>query len=166
MKIRKKLITSLNIISLILFVIPAFKLDLFKENYSTLSLTTRGYLYVLFLGLFIGTILGYETSIVSNKKRGILMFLFMLIGVLIPHHVPYNLQGNLHLVCAYFGFAGISIITILNTRNLKTWNVFIICLFLAFVFYLKFGMVNTISEIIVMISYLFTNYIGYKKMVN
>ena len=94
------------------------------------------------------------------------MFLFMLIGVLIPHHVPYNLQGNLHLVCAYFGFAGISIITILNTRNLKTWNVFIICLFLAFVFYLKFGMVNTISEIIVMISYLFTNYIGYKKMVN
>jgi len=144
-------------------LIPAFKLDLFSENYSTLSLTTRGYLYVLFLGIMIGLLLGYETSIISFKKQGLLMFISLLIGTMIPHHIPYNLQGNLHLLCAYLGFVGISIITIMNLKNTKFKNYYYLALMLAVTFYFKCGMVNTLSEIIVMFSTMLLNCILYLK---
>ena len=166
MKIQRKLINSLNLISIVLFLIPIFKLDLYQENYSTLSLSTRGYLYVLMLGVLIGSLLGLETSIITSKRNGILMFLSLLIGTVIPHHIPYNLQGNLHLLFAYIGFAGISILTILNIKEIKIKNIYFLCLFLSITFYLKCGMVNTISEVIVMISTIIINYYLYIKKEN
>ena len=166
MKIRRKLISSLNIISIILFIIPAFELDLFKENYSTLSLTTRGYLYILFLGILIGILFAIETAYISNKARGILIFIFMFVGVMVPHHVPYNLQGNLHLLCAYIGFAGLVIITILNCGIKKYRDIYLLFIFIAILLYLKCGMVNTLSEIVVMVSSIIINmYLMLKKMV-
>lgn len=160
MKIRKrnnKLIIFLNLIVAVLLLVPVSELNLFEENYSTLSLTTRGYLYVLMLGILIGMLLGYETKIISNKVNGLCMFLSLIIGTIIPHHVPYNLQGNLHLLFAYIGFAGLVITTIINCRIKKYRDIYLLFIFIGIILYLKFGMVTTISEIVVMIGTLFTN---------
>ena len=153
-----------NIVSFILLIIPAFKLDLFYENYSTLSLNTKGYLYVLLLAILIGSILCYETYIISNNRnRSILIFFSLLIGTIIPHHVPYNLQGNLHLLFAYIGFAILIAITYINIVNQKYRNKFISTIIISILIYLKYGMVNTLSEIIVMTSCLFFNLYVYLK---
>lgn len=161
---RNSLVIILNAIVSILFLLPAIKLDLFNENYSTLSLTTRGYLYVLFLGIVIGSLLGYETYTITRKKvNGILMFLSLIIGTIIPHHVPYNLQGNLHLLFAYIGFASLAILTLLNCKNSKYFSIYSLLLFVSIALYLKYGMVNTLSEIIVMISSLYINLVIYFK---
>ena len=151
------LIIILNVIVSILFLLPLNKLDLLKENYSTLSLTTRGYLYVLIVGIIIGLLLAYETRKISNFIRAILMLVSMLVGVIIPHHIPYNLQGNLHLVFAYIGFAGLVTITLLNCRIKKLRDMYLLPLFISVLIYLKYGMVNTLSEVIVMLSSLLIN---------
>ena len=162
MKTKRGVLLS-NIIATILFIIPINKIDLFTENYSTLSLSTRGYLYVLFTGIFIGIILAYETYKITSKVNAIIIFSSMLVGVIIPHHVPYNLQGNLHLLFAYIGFAGIVICTILNCHKIKNKEIYSFFIFISIVLYLKFGMVTKISEIIVMLSTLFTNLYLYLK---
>ena len=161
---RTNKLVTINLVASILFIIPTFKLDLFNENYSTLSLTTRGYLYVLFLGIVIGILLAKETYIITkNKTNSILMFLSLLIGTIIPHHVPYNLQGNLHLLFAYVGFVGLAISTIINTKYSKYSKYYIMCLLISILIYLKCGMVNTLSEVIVMLSSLAINLIIYIK---
>ena len=155
---RTNRLVFINVIVSILFVIPAFRLDLFNENYSTLSLTTRGYLYVLFEGIFIGLLLAKETYIITkNKICSIFIFLSLLIGTIIPHHIPYNLQGNLHLLFAYIGFAGLTILTINNIKYSKYLKYYMICLLSSVLIYLKCEMVNTLSEVIVMLSTLAIN---------
>ena len=158
MKTRNNLVIILNVIVSILFIIPSFKLDLFAENYSTLSLTTRGYLYVLFLGIIIGILLAYETyKITNNKIKSFIIFLSLFIGCVVPHHVPYNLQGNLHLLFAYLGFVGLVVITYLNVLHTKLMNIFVLLICLVISIYLKYSIVNTLSEIIVMLTCLYVN---------
>lgn len=160
MKIRRKnnkLIILFNLIVSVLFLLPIRKLNLFDENYSTLSLTTRGYLYMLFLGIIIGLLLAYETLLISKLSNALFIFMSLIIGTIIPHHIPYNLQGNLHLLFAYIGFACLVIATIINCRIKKYIDIYLLFIFIAIILYLKFGMVNTISEIVVMLGTLFTN---------
>ena len=163
MKTKRKQLIIYNLFAFVLFIIPAFKLDLFNENYSTLSLTTRGYLYLLFEGIIIGLILGYETRKISNNYCAIIMFLSLLIGVIIPHHVPYNFQGNMHLLFAYIGFVGLVICTIINCKIKKYRDIYLLFIFASIIIYLKFGMVNTLSEIIVMFSSLSINYLLFNR---
>lgn len=159
MRTRNKLVL-INVLEAILFILPAFKLDLFKENYSTLSLNTRGYLYVLFLGISIGLLFSYETKIIKNKKNAILIFLSLLVGTIIPHHVPYNLQGNLHLLFAYIGFIGLASLSIINIfYNKKLLSFYLLSLSFAVLIYMDSGMVNTLSEVIVMLSSMIVNLI-------
>lgn len=159
MKTRNKLVL-INALEAVLFILPAFKLDLLKENYSTLSLNTRGYLYVLFLGIIIGLLFGYETKKKKNNKNALLIFLSMVVGTMIPHHIPYNLQGNLHLVFAYLGFAGLAILTIINIfYNKKLLSFYMFTLFMAIIIFMDAGMVNTLSEVIVMLSSMIVNLI-------
>ena len=164
--IKNKVLIS-NIIVSILFLLPIFKLDFLSENYSTLTLNSKGYLYVLFIGILIGMILFYETKIISNKKYAYIILFSMIIGVLIPHRVPYNLQGNLHLVCAYLGFVGIITITYINIylslENKNLLSIYTFCLLCALLLFIKANMVNTLSEAIVMISTLYMNYYLFKK---
>lgn len=91
----------------------------------------------------------------------------MIIGVIIPHHIPYNLQGNMHLICAYIGLVGIVSITYINIYNSirfrKLLSIYSFCLFCALLVFLKVNMVNSLSEIIVMLSTLFINNFLYKK---
>ena len=160
MKTRRKnnkLIILFNLIVSVLFLLPIRTLNLFDENYSTLSLTTRGYLYVLFLGFIIGILLSYETLLISSFKNAILIFLSLIIGTMVPHHIPYNFQGNLHLLFAYIGFVGLVIATIINCRIKKYRDIYLLFIFIAVILYLKFGMVNTISEIVVMMATLYIN---------
>ena len=160
---RNNLVLILNIIVSILFLLPVKQLNLFNENYSTLSLSTRGYLYVLFLGILIGLLLAYETKHITNAVNALLIFLSLLTGTCIPHHVPYNLQGNLHMLFAYSGFAGLVIITLLNCKIKKYRDIYLLFIFIAILLYIKFGMVNTLSEIIVMFSSLIINLFLYSK---
>ena len=162
---RNNIILILNILIIVIFLLPVFKLDLYSQNYSTLSLNTEGYLFDLIIGLLIGLLLGHETYHIKNKYCAITIFISMLLGVLIPHHIPYNLQGNLHLLFAYIGFCGIVSITLINcSLNIKLRNYYILTIFLAICFYLKCGMVNTISEVIVMLSTLITNLYLYRHL--
>ncbi len=163
--IRNNIILILNILIIVIFLLPVFKLDLYSQNYSTLSLNTEGYLYNLIVGLLIALLLGYETYHIKNKYCAITIFISMFLGVLIPHHIPYNLQGNLHLLFAYIGFSGITIITIINcSLNIKLRNYYLLTIFLSICFYLKCSMVNTISEVIVMLSTLITNLYLYLQL--
>ena len=160
-KITNNLVIISNVVLSILFIIPAFKLNLFDENYSTLSLTTRGYLFNLVLGILIGILLGYETYYISSKKNSLIIFMSLLIGTIIPHHVPYNFQGNLHLIFAYIGFFGLVSISLFNCKLSKVRNMYLMLLSVAIFIYLRCGMVNTLSEVIVMISTLFVNMYNY-----
>ena len=161
MKIKRKLLIS-NIVCTILFLLPVKELNLLNQNYSTLSLTTRGYLYDLFLGIIIGLLLYYENKLIHNKYA-ILMPISLLVGVIIPHHIPYNLQGNLHLLFAYIGFFGLLTLTyLISFNNKKCRNLLTISLVVSILIYIRCGMVNTLSEIIVMLTIMFINlYLNY-----
>ena len=161
MKTRKnyKLLIT-NLIDYTLFLLPAWQLNLFNENYSTLSLYTRGYLYLLFLGLVIGLLLYYETLLINNKKSACIMFVSLITGTIIPHHVPYNFQGYMHLICAYTGFVGMMLITYSNIikNDIKLRNLYISILIVIACLFIRFGKVTTILEITVMTFVLSINY--------
>lgn len=164
MRIRRNKIILINLIIFVLFILPSFKLDLFSENYSTLSLNTRGYLYVLILANLIGLLLAYETSFISSRRNSVLIYLSLLIGTIIPHHVPYNLQGNLHLLFAYLGFVLLVSMTYINImNNKKVLTFFYLMILLAGYIYFRYGMVNTLSETIVMIAVIVSNCFVYYK---
>ena len=161
MKTRKnyKLLIT-NLIDYTLFLLPAWQLNLFNENYSTLSLYTRGYLYLLFLGIMIGILLYYETSLINNKKSACIMLFSLITGTIIPHHVPYNFQGYMHLICAYTGFAGMMIITYSNIikNDIKLRNLFVLMSIGIACLFIRFGKVTTIMEITIMTFVLSINY--------
>ena len=90
MKINSKFIVIFNLLIFFLFLLPSGKLDLFEENYSTLSLNARGYFFLLFLGISCGSIMAYETSFISGKRNALLLFAGLLMGTVVPHHVPYD----------------------------------------------------------------------------
>ena len=164
MRISNKTILIFNLLTAILFILPVFRLDYHSENYSTLSFDTRGYLYLLFLGLCSGSLLGYETYRINSKREGILMFITMMIGVIIPHHYPYDLQGNIHLILAYVSFAGLYLLTFSNIKNYpdKTLhNILFGMLGIVAVMYIYFGMVTSISELIIILCCLYINYRRY-----
>ena len=166
MKISSKLVKIFNFLILILFLAPALKLDLFHENYSTLSLDTRGYFFLLFLGIICGSIMSYETNALTGKRNALIMFLALFLGTVMPHHVPYDLQGNLHLLLAYTGFFLLICITYINTvydpdrryRDLLYLTIMIVSLL-----YMKYMMVNTLAEIIIMAVCMTINMVLYLK---
>ena len=164
MRIKKSRITIINLIAYVLFLLPLSRLDLYTENYSTLSLDTRGYFYLLFLGILIGMILSYETYFISNKKYALLMFISMLLGIITPHHVPYNLQGNLHLLFAYtssFLVACLTYINIFRFNNIKT--IYVLTVLLSILLIFRFNMVTCISEVILMSIIMLSNLLAYIK---
>lgn len=164
MRINDKLITLFNLIVLGLFLAPLRYLDLLHENYSTLTLNARGYLYVLFLGTVIGILNGYETAWITSRRNGIIVFLTLLLGVMIPHHVPYDLQGNLHLLFAYasaFCFTSLTWFNILRRPYPKINGILMLGVCAAVLFYMKAAMVNCISEVILMGTLMFINWYLY-----
>ena len=139
---------------------------MFKENYSTLSLDTRGYLYLFFLGVIIGLLLAYETYFINGKVLAIAVFFSLVLGTVIPHHVPYDLQGNVHLLLAYIGFAGMMSITYVNLlkqNNQYLTNMYFLSFFEFGFIYMQYGMVNTMLEIVIMSMVMLFNYLVYKK---
>ena len=157
---------TLNLIAYILFLLPIRRLDLFKENYSTLSLDTRGYLYLVFLGMIIGLLMAYETYFINGKQLAMIMFFSLFLGTIIPHHVPYNLQGNMHLLFSYIGFAGMMSITFVNLLKYDQQylaNMYFLSLFEFGFIYMQYGMVNTILEIVIMTMCMMFNYLVYRK---
>ena len=166
MRITVKIIRALNFLMAVLFVLPLFRLDLFKENYSTLSFDTRGYLYLLLLGLSSGFLLAYETAMIAGRKKGILMFVTMMIGVIVPHHYPYDLQGNIHLLLAYLSFAMLIILTFSNITMAhcrKLYDLLYFMLGLVAMLYIRFAMVTALSELIIILVSLYLNYQCYTK---
>lgn len=163
MKISNNKLIIINLITYILFLLPISKLDLFKENYSTLSLNTRGYFYLLFIGILIGLILYYETKRL-NKKYSLLILISMIIGVIIPHHVPYNLQGNIHLLFSYTGSFIVVVLTLLNIfRFTELTNIYIFGVFISILSIFRYSMVTTLCEVILMSFILFCNLYAYIK---
>ena len=160
MKTSGKLIKISNLITMILFLLPVSRLDLFRENYSTLSLSTRGYFFLLFLGIICGLLMAYETLYISGRRNAVLIFAGLILGTAVPHHVPYDLQGNLHLILAYIGFFLMFYVTYVNSFNTSK-KIFqqILSLLIVTVsaLYMKYMMINTLSEIIIMIACLSVN---------
>ena len=165
MRINNKLILLWNLAVLGLFLYPLRQLDLFRENYSTLSLNGRGYLYLLMLGGMIGILCGYETGYIHSKRNGYLVFFSLILGTIVPHHVPYNFQGNLHLLFAYTSAFLFTVLTYLNIQrdmhHQRLYGVLMLGITAAAVFYMKAAMVNCISEVILMCTLLFINWYLY-----
>ncbi len=152
----------INLLVYILFLLPLRRLDLYKENYSTLSLHTKGYLFLLFLGIITGALMGYETYKISGKRNGIILFVSMVLGTCIPHEVPYHLRGNMHLLFAYTGGFVLICMTYINLmrkykKHLK--EIFEFVLLLCFLIYMRYMMVNTLIEVLLMSVCMFINFI-------
>lgn len=169
MKIRKRIIRYAILIVACMYLLIASKLELFLENFSTLSLTTKGYLLFLFMGIVTGILNYIVTLKVSSKKHAIIVFMSLLIGTIMPHDISYNLQGNLHMFNAYLGFVGLEIITYINIYNYSLINkktnylklIFIFCLFMAIYLYSLRMFVNTLAELIIILSNLFILFVIY-----
>ncbi len=152
--------------AMVLLVMPLFVLDLFHENYSTLSLTTKGYFYVLVMGIVFALVLGYETYHL-NRKYWLYIFIASIAGTIVPHHVPYNLQGNIHLILAYLSFGVIAFITYMNVfthYNRNLMNGFTLMLCILVICFMKFMMINIVAELFAMMYVLFANMYLYYKM--
>ena len=79
----------------------------------------------------------------------------MILGTIVPHHVPYNFQGDLHLFLAYTSFFVLIVITYFNAmhRNNPLYrNLLFLSLFASFLLYLHYLMVNTLIEILIMLT--------------
>jgi len=149
---------------MVLLLYPLRKLDLLKQNFSTLTLQKSGYLYLLRIGFYIAFLLFHEMKSLLKTKAAMFLFLSFIMGILIPHHVPYDLQGNLHLFFAYASAFLVSVITYLTIeyfqqQQLKSF--FIMAVFLVALLYMKNAFVNTLSEIILMFSILIVYLILY-----
>lgn len=166
MRISNRRIIFVNLLTVILFLAPAMKLNPFEENYSTLSLHAKGYFILLVLGIVTGAVMGYETAFISGRKYGLILFLSMLAGTLIPHEYPYRFRGHVHLLLAYAGGFGLMAITYFNLlhdsrRHLK--NIFAFIVTAVILLYMKYMMVNTLSEILIMLMCLYVNLTIYLK---
>ena len=169
MKIKQKQINNISLLVIaVIFIAVSTRLDLFKENYSTLSLSTKGYFLFLFMGLLAGIVLAYNTYLISGKKYALLVFIALLLGTIIPHDITYNLQGNLHLLNAYLGFVlmevvmfiNVYIYSFINYKKSKTISyILIISLIIAILSYTRYMCVNTLSELVVMLTNLFVVYL-------
>ena len=157
---RNNKLIFINLLVWALFLSPVLKLDLFKENYSTLSLHTKGYLFLLFLGILTGSLMGYETYKIAGRRNGIIVFLSLFLGTCIPHEVPYHIRGNLHLLFAYLGGFGLLALTYINLykkRNSKLLNLYRFVMLGCFLIYMKYMMVNTLIEVLLMSVCMFIN---------
>ncbi|MDO4198114.1 MAG: hypothetical protein Q4D13_03860 [Erysipelotrichaceae bacterium] len=165
MKIKNKYLILFNLICIILLIIPVFWLNPFNENYSTLSLDTKGYFYLLTTGLSCGILSSYEYYH-TLRKYWYLGFISFFMGCIIPHHVPYDFQGNMHLLFSYTGFGLMMISTLLNIymHNEKTILniisiVMIVCVYLIY----RYMMVTTLCELFITLSVLIINMYIYLK---
>ncbi len=158
MKISARALKIFNLLTLLLFLLPAGRLDPFKENYSPLSLKAEGHLFLLFLGLATGLVMGCETWKISGKRNGVIVLIAMILGTAIPHHVPYDLQGNLHLLFGYCSFAVLICITYLNalrSRKRIYLDLITMTVLASALLYMRCMMVSTLSEILIMAACLF-----------
>ena len=160
---RNSKLIILHLVTYLLFLLPVGKLDLFKENYSTLSLNTKGYFFLFGLGILCGLVLGYDSyRITWDKRWGMAVFLGLFLGTCIPHEVPYHLRGNLHLFFAYTGGFILNVSTFNNLfkkGNLRLRNILMMNLLACFLLYMRYMMVNTMIEVIIMSSCLFIDLI-------
>ena len=166
MRISNRKVIFINLLTAFLFLAPAAKLDLFEENYSTLSLHAKGYFILLLLGLATGAVMGFETVRISGKKYGLILFLSLLTGTIVPHEYPYHFRGHIHLLLAYAGGFGLIAITYFNLlhdarRHLK--SIFILALTASILLYMKYMMVNTLSEIVIMLTCMHVNLAAYLR---
>ncbi len=166
---RNNKILFINLLVWVLFLLPTLKLDLFKENYSTLSLHTKGYLFLLFLGILTGSLMGYETYKISGRKNGVLLFLCMVLGTCIPHEVTYHLRGNLHLLFAYIGgfvLIALTYVNLYKRNDIRRISLFHFVLLFCFLIYMRHMMVNTLIEVVLMSICLYLNYVSFQQNFN
>ena len=161
MKINNRLLIILNLFVYVIFLFIGKDLDPFTENYSTLSLNSKSYLLLLVCGILIGLLLAYETSIIKNKSIGLIMFVLMLMGVIIPHHVPYNFQGNMHLLFGYISCFGVTALTYYNIYHDSTLrSILISAITMMLVTYMKYMMVTTAGEFALMSAIMLCNMVA------
>ena len=161
MKTRNGKLTLIHLVTYLLFLLPVRRLDLFQENYSTLSLNTEGYFYFFFLGIILGLVLSYDTCRIAGKRNAKIIFAALIVGTMIPHQVPYRLRGYLHLLCSYTGSFITIVITYFNlqrSQNILLKNIFILSVLCSVLLYIRIGMVSTILEVVLMTSILWINY--------
>ena len=97
------------------------------------------------------------------------MFIASVAGTIVPHHVPYNLQGNIHLILAYLSFGVIASITYMNVfthYNRMLMNGFTLMLCILVICFMKFMMINIVAELCAMTYVLFANVYLYCKYTN
>ena len=144
---------------MILLLLPAGRLDLFHENYSTLSMNVGGRLYLLAVCLSAAVLLYLETRHIG-AGYALITAAATAFSTLIPHHVPYDIQGNLHLFLAYacsFVIVASTYRGLFVTGMKKAADVFTLLLMVVPVSYMRHMMVTLFAETVMVWAVLIFN---------
>ena len=166
----KILYLVLNIIIINLLIIGLVNQDLLFDNYSIYAHGLKNHSYLLSTALLISISNAILTNIL-NKKYVLLSFISFLIAAIFPYSTnEYSILNDVHIILAYLGFA-LSILTFLinnfyfKTYNMKLGNIilylFFFVLIIVIYIYLKYQVVNFLSEVIYTNAYVILNLLMY-----
>ncbi len=155
----KKAYLPYNILLILLLTLSAFRVDPFRENYSTYTTRGPGYFFVLFLGAACAFSHYIAFRKLSTKRNAVLIASSFLIASVLPYEEdPSTLLANIHVLLAYAGFALylsemiLFFIRLPERKRKVTFPIYMFSLTAAAVSYMKMLCVNAFSEWIVLVT--------------
>lgn len=136
----------------------AFIADIFTYNFSLLTHTFYGYIYVLSMCILIGLVMFLTWRKQNVYKDALIMLICMVIGGSIPYNGEnYSVLSSLHVPCCYVCCFIISILQIKRLFYYQAYNkrignklliVWLFTLLLCILLWFNFMCINTLIEII------------------
>ncbi len=161
---KKKVYAAGNLLLIFLLIYSVRDIHPFKENYSTLSLTERGYFELLIIGILSGISFAIAAERLQGRKWALMTFFAFLSACILPYSLTNKPLADIHVFLAYTGFflAGVSvlknILSVADDKLQKTLtNIYCLILMAALASYLIFLCVNAFSEQVFMIGSILIN---------
>ena len=168
----RKIYRILVTVTLILLTVLTFMVDPLRENYSMLSGSTGGYLFVMMLTVLLGAVMAEVTHMLNRR-----FFFVALFGPLLSAVFPYvqgkgDLYSGLHEILAYVSFAATVFITLLNIwrysfydykRGRVMMTAFIIILFIDAVLFLETMGAVAIEQFILLSAVVSVHYLLFRS---
>ena len=86
----------------------------------------------------------------------------MYLGTLISHHLPYDLQGDLHLLFACgggFALVSCTLLNVLEQGDRKLLSLYELLLAAALLIYIRLFRTSVLSELLIIVSSMLTTYL-------
>ena len=161
---KKKIYAAGNLLLIFLLLYSVRHIHPFHENYSTLSLTSRGYWELLIIGILSGISFALAADNLQGRRWALITFAAFLSACILPYSLTDQILADIHVFLAYSGFflAGVSvlrnILSLSDDRLQKVLiNIYSLILMAALTSYLIFLCVNAFSEQVFMIGSILIN---------